>query len=221
MCLVFNFIKGKVKVQSAAAAVRSGVQARASGDWRPAGHQRAWSCSPMCSLTPWSSGVAEHQALAVRALEWCASIQYSLKALAQGDEAQSLKASWELGQRFLASAEWGWTVLTLSFFFAYFALCQVPRSEFYLSVVFKWHHLLLFYSGAPKNWKWKESSHIFSAHVKKKKQQKAHNKKSIGLSLTFGNPDILCTKVSDIKADCFHAYISNIICFTSVYAQAS
>lgn len=56
---------------------------------------------------------------------------------------------------------------------------------------------------------------------KKKKQQKAHNKKSIGLSLTFGNPDILCTKVSDIKADCFHAYISNIICFTSVYAQAS
>lgn len=42
-----------------------------------------------------------------------------------------------------------------------------------------------------------------------------------GLSLTSGNPDILCTKVSDIKADCFHAYISNIICFTSAYAQAS
>lgn len=59
--------------------------------------------------------------------------------------------------------------------------------------------------------------HFFSSSFKKK----IGNKKSSGLSLTFGNPDILCTKVSDIKADCFHAYISNIICFTSAYAQAS
>lgn len=32
---------------------------------------------------------------------------------------------------------------------------------------------------------------------------------------------ILYSKVFDIKADCFHTYLSNIICFTSEYALAS
>lgn len=59
---------------------------------------------------------------------------------------------------------------------------------------------------------------FFQLILKKEKKKKGYEKI---LSLTFGNPDILCTEVSDIKADCFHAYISNIICFTSAYAQAS
>lgn len=117
------------------------------------------------------------------------------------------------GQRLATSAEWQPAIShTCLFFSVYYAF------GFYLAVAFNLHNLLPFYSTAPKNWKWKASSHIFSAHTKKKKKQQ---KKSSGLSLTFGNPDILCTKVSDIKADCFHAYISNIICFTSAYAQAS
>lgn len=39
--------------------------------------------------------------------------------------------------------------------------------------------------------------------------------------LTSVDLNILCSKVFDIKADCFHAYLSNIICFTSEYALAS
>lgn len=39
--------------------------------------------------------------------------------------------------------------------------------------------------------------------------------------LTSIDLSILCSKEFDIKADCFHTNLSNIICFTSEYALAS
>lgn len=43
---------------------------------------------------------------------------------------------------------------------------------------------------------------------------------STSQNLTSFDLSILCSKVFDIKADCFHTYLSNIICFTSEYALA-
>lgn len=44
---------------------------------------------------------------------------------------------------------------------------------------------------------------------------------STSQNLTSADLSILCSKVFDIKADCFHTYLSNIICFKSEYALAS
>lgn len=124
-----------------------------------------------------------------------------------------------LGQHLPTPAEWQ-SAISHTPFSLYIMLCGTFRLLGFTLLLFLTCILYSHFTQQPPKNKNGKSRPTFFQLILKKKKKKA-TKKSSGLSLTFGNPDILCTKVSDIKADCFHAYISNIICFTSAYAQAS
>jgi len=124
------------------------------------------------------------------------------------------------GQRLPASVEWQSAISHTLLFSLCITLCGTFHIFVFTLLLLLTCFIYYHFTQQPQKTENGKSCPTFFQLILRKKKKKG-NKKSSGLSLTFGNPDILCTKVSDIKADCFHAYISNIICFTSAYAQAS